>query len=147
MRPKRKELELYLKGNKFDIVALNETLLKKIDFKVQGYETIKNDCSAGARVGVAFLLKHGLVVTKEYRNINFNIITDDQTLVIDNDLSNNQTSFWPPFTVQMEMRTLGCLKPLTTFPTVSCLSDTSILSLKLLDVPTKTTLVQMLKNI
>ena len=33
---KRKELELYLKENNFDIVALNE-----IDFKIQGYDTIK----------------------------------------------------------------------------------------------------------
>ena len=44
VRPKRKELELYLKENNFDIVALNETCLtKKIDFKIQGCDTIKND--------------------------------------------------------------------------------------------------------
>ena len=42
VRPKRKELELYLKENDFDIVALNETFLtKKINFKIQGYDTIK----------------------------------------------------------------------------------------------------------
>ena len=42
VKPKRKELELYLKENNFDIVALNETFLtKKIDFKIQGYDTIK----------------------------------------------------------------------------------------------------------
>ena len=42
VRPKRKELELDLKENNFDIVALNETFLtKKIDFKIQGYDTIK----------------------------------------------------------------------------------------------------------
>ena len=42
IRPKRKELELYLKENNFDIVALNELFLaKKIDFKIQGYDTIK----------------------------------------------------------------------------------------------------------
>ena len=29
VRPKRKELELYLKENNFDIVALNETFLTK----------------------------------------------------------------------------------------------------------------------
>ena len=40
--PKCKELELYLKENNFDIVALNKTFLtKKIDFKSQGYDTIK----------------------------------------------------------------------------------------------------------
>ena len=40
VRSKRKELELYLKENNFDIVALNETFLtQKIDFKIQGYDT------------------------------------------------------------------------------------------------------------
>ena len=91
IRPKRKELELYLKENHFDIVALNETFLtKKINFKIQGYDTIKNDRSTGVRGGVAFLVKHGLVVNKEYRNKDFNIITDNEALVIDIDLSNNQ---------------------------------------------------------
>ena len=91
IRPKRKELELYLKENNFDIVALNETFLaKKIDFKIQGYDTIKNDRSTGARGGVAFLVKHGLVINKEYCNTDFNIITDNEALVIDIDLSNNQ---------------------------------------------------------
>ena len=91
VRPKRKELELYLKENNFDIVGLNETFLtKKIDFKIQGFDTIKNDRSTGARGGFAFLVKHGLVFNKEYRNIDFNIITDNEALVIDIDLSNNQ---------------------------------------------------------
>ena len=91
VRSKRKELEFYLKENNFDIVALNETFLtKKIDFKTQGYDTIKNDRSTGARGGVAFLVKHGLVINKECRNTDFNIITDNEALVIDIDLSNNQ---------------------------------------------------------
>ena len=61
VRPKRKEPELYLKENNFDtVIALNETFLtKKIDFKIQGYDTIKNDHSTGAKGGVAFLVKHG----------------------------------------------------------------------------------------
>ena len=89
--PKRKELELYLKENNFDIVAPNETFLtKKIDFKIQGYDTIKNYRSTGDRGGVAFLVKHGLVIDKEYRNTDFNIITVNEALVIDIDLSNNQ---------------------------------------------------------
>ena len=91
VRPKRKELDLYLKENNFDIVALNETLLtKKIDFKIQGYDTIKYDRSTVARGGVTFLVKHGLVINKEYHNIDFNIITDNEALVIDIDLANNQ---------------------------------------------------------
>ena len=91
IRRKRKELELYIKENNFDIVALNETFLtKKIDFKIQDYDTIKNDRSTGARGGVAFLVKHGLVINKEYRNTDFNIVTDNEALVIYIDLSNNQ---------------------------------------------------------
>ena len=58
--------QLTFKENNFDIVALSKTFLtKKIDFKIQGYGTIKNDCSTGARGGVAFLIKHGLVINKK----------------------------------------------------------------------------------
>ena len=47
--PKCKELELYLKENYFDILALKEMFLtKKIDFKIQGYDTIKHGRSTGA---------------------------------------------------------------------------------------------------
>ena len=43
VRPKRKELELYLKENNFGIVALNERFpTKTIDFKIQDYDTMKN---------------------------------------------------------------------------------------------------------
>ena len=74
---KTKELELYLKENNFDIVALNKTFLtKKIDFKIQSY-------------GVDFLVKHGLFINKEYRNTDFNIITVDEALVIDIDPSDS----------------------------------------------------------
>ena len=91
IRPKRKGLELYLKENEFDIVGLNETFLnKKHNFKIPGYGTIRNDRSTGLRGGVAFLLKHGLVVNKEYRNEDFNIITENEALAINLDLSNNQ---------------------------------------------------------
>ena len=79
------------KENDFDIIALNETLLtKKINFQIHGYDTIKSDHSTGLGGGVAFLVKHGLVVSKEYRNTDFNIITDNEALVIDIDLSDNQ---------------------------------------------------------
>ena len=54
---KRKELEFYIKENEFDIVALNETFLtKKLNFKIPGYDTIRNDRSTGQRGGVAFLV-------------------------------------------------------------------------------------------
>ena len=91
IRSKRKELELYLKENSIDIIALNETFLhKKINFKIQGYDTIRNDRSTGSRGGVAFLVKHGLVVNKEFRNADFNIITDNEALAIKLELSCNQ---------------------------------------------------------
>ena len=91
IRPKRKELELYLKENVFDIIALNEAFLnKKLNFCISGYDTIRNDRSTGRKGGVAFLVKHGLVIKKEYRNSDFNIITDSEALAINLELSNNQ---------------------------------------------------------
>ena len=91
IRPKRKELELYIKENEFDIVALNETFLnKKLTFKIPGYDTIRNDHSSGQKGGVAFLVKHGLVINKEYWNNDFSIITENEALAINLDLSNNQ---------------------------------------------------------
>ena len=62
----------------------------KIDSKIQGYDAIKNDRSTGARAGVAFFVKHGPVIDKKYRNIDFNTITDNEALMIDIGLSNNQ---------------------------------------------------------
>ena len=53
---------------------MKRSLPKKIDFKILDYDTIKNDHSIGARGGVAFLVRHGLVINKEYRNIDFDII-------------------------------------------------------------------------
>ena len=97
-------------------------LTKKIDFKIQGYDTIKNDRSTGVRGGVAFLVKHGLVINKEYCDTDFNIITDSEALVIDIDLSNNQNLILLPFTAQMEILTLTFSKPSTTLTTMSCLS-------------------------
>ena len=91
MKPKRKELELFLKENVIDVTALNETFLgKKHNFAIPDYDTIRNDCSTGQKGGVAFLIKHDLVVNKEYRNDDFNIITDNKTLAIDLELFNYQ---------------------------------------------------------
>ena len=91
IRPKRKELELYLKENSIDIIALNETFLKKkLNFHISGYDAIRNDHSTGQRGGVAFLVKHGLVINKEYRYNDFSIITENEALAINLELSKNQ---------------------------------------------------------
>ena len=91
IRSKPKEPELYLKENVIDVIALNETFLsKKHNFLISGYDTIRNDRSTGQGGGVAFLIKYGLVVNKEYRNNDFNIITDNETLAIELEISNNQ---------------------------------------------------------
>ena len=98
IRPKRKELELYLTENSIDIIALNEMFLNKIQnvyFQSTRYDTIRRDRSTGIRGGVAFLVKHGLVVNKEYRNEDFNIITKNEALVINLELSNNQNLTLP----------------------------------------------------
>ena len=91
IRPKRKELELYQKENVSDIITLNETFLnKKLNFHISGYDTIRNERSTGQGGGVSFLVKHGLVIHKEYRNSDFNIITENEALAINHELSNNQ---------------------------------------------------------
>ena len=118
VRSKRKELELYLKENTIDIIALNETFLtKKINFKIQGYDTIRNDHSTGRRGGVAFLVKHGLVVNKEFRNADFNIITENKALAINLELSCNQN---------LTLATIYCLDGnpnFSLFQTINNLSD------------------------
>ena len=89
IRAKRKELELYLKENLIDVIAPNETFLSK-KHKISRHDTVRNDRSAGFRRGAALLVKHGLAVNKEYRNYNdFNIITGNEALAIDLELSNN----------------------------------------------------------
>ena len=117
IRSKRKELELYIKENEFDIIALNETFLnKKLNFHISGYDTI-NDRSTGQRGGVAFLVKNGLVINKEYRNSDFSIITSKEALAINLDLSNNQN---------VTLATIYCPngKPnLSLFHTINNLSD------------------------
>ena len=121
IRSKHKELELYLKENSIDIIALNETFLnKKITFKIHGYDTIRNDHSTGTKGGVAFLVKHGLVVNKEFRNADFNIITENEALAINLELSNNQN---------LTLATIYCPngKPnFSLFQTISNLSDNVI---------------------
>ena len=118
IRSKRKELELYLNENSIDIIALNETFLnKKVNFKIQGYDTIRNDRSTGQKGGVAFLVKHGLVVNKDFRNADFNIITDNEALAINLELSCNQN---------LTLATIYCPngKPnLSLFQTIYNLSD------------------------
>ena len=118
IRSKRKELELYLKENVIDVFVLNEMFLsKKHNFKIPGYDTTRNDRSTGHKGGVAFLVKHGLVVNKEYGNSDFNIITDNEALAIDGELSNNQN---------LTLATIHCPNGnpnLTLFQSINNLSD------------------------
>ena len=91
IRSKRKELELYLKENVIEAIAVNERFLsKKHNFRITGYDTIRNDHLTGQGGGVAFLVKHGPVANKEYRDNDFHIITNNEALAIDLELSNNQ---------------------------------------------------------
>ena len=117
LRSKRNELELYLKENSIDIITLNETFLhKKITFKIQGYDTIRNDRSTGSRGGVAFLVKHGLVVNKEFRNADFNIITENEALAINLELSSNQN---------LTLATIYCPDENPNFPLLQSINNLS----------------------
>ena len=122
IRSKGKELELYLNENSIDIIALNETFLnKKVNFKLQGYDTIRNDRSTGSGGGVAFLVKHGLVVNKEFRNADFNIITDNEALAINLELSCNQNLTLATIYCPNGNQIFHFFRPSTIFPTMSCL--------------------------
>ena len=104
IRPKLKEVELYLKENIIDVIALNETFLsKKHNFRIPGYDTIRNDRSTGQKGGVSILVKHSLAVNIEYRNSDFNIIADNEALAIILKFSITKASLWQPFTAQMEI--------------------------------------------
>ena len=59
---------------------------KKHNFKIPGYDTIRNDRSTGQGGGV----KNGLVVNKEHRDDDFSIITDNEALAVELEISNNQ---------------------------------------------------------
>ena len=69
---------------------MKRILSKKHNFKIPGYDTVRNDRSTGQREGITFLVKNGLVVNKEYRNDDFNIITDNEALAIELEISDNQ---------------------------------------------------------
>ena len=104
MRPKCKELEFCLKENIIDFIALNETFLsKKHNFRIPGYDTIRNDHSTVHKGAAAILIKHGPVVDKDYRNSDFNIITNNEALAIDLELSNNQNLTLATIYTQMEI--------------------------------------------
>ena len=73
--------------------------------KIPGYDTIRNDRSTGQRGVVAFLVTNGLVVNEEYRNDDFNIITDNEALTIDLELSNDQNLTLATIYLEMEILT------------------------------------------
>ena len=58
------------------LLLLMKRSLTKAQF--QNHNTTRNDRSTGLKGGVAFLVKNGLVVNKEYRNEDFNIITNNE---------------------------------------------------------------------
>ena len=90
---------------------------EKHNFRIPVYDTIRNDRSTGQGGGVAFFVKHGLVVNKEYRNNGFNIITDNEALAIDFGFSNKQN---------LTLATIYCPNGnpnLTLFQTINNVSD------------------------
>ena len=106
IRPKRKELELSLKENVINVNALNETFHSKSTIS-KSQITILSEMTVptGQKGSVAFLVKHGLVVNKEYRNDDFNIIADNEALLSISNFLITKPSLWQPITAQMETRT------------------------------------------
>ena len=148
IRLKRKELELYLKENIIDAIALNEIfLIKNHNFKIPSYDIIRNNHSTGQKGGVAFVVINGLVVNKEYRNEDFNVITENKALAIELELSNNQN-----FTLATIYCPNGNLN-LSLFQDINNLSDNVMFlrdfnsKLESLSCAKKNTYGPMLKNI
>ena len=69
---------------------MKRSLAKSTISKFQVNDTARNDRSTGQGGGVAFLVKNGLVVNKEYRNDDFNTTTKNEALAIELEISNNQ---------------------------------------------------------
>ena len=91
IRPTRKELELYLKKNVIDVIALNKTFLsKKTQFQNSRLWYYQKWPFNWPKRRCCLSCKNGLVVNKEYRNDDFNIITNNEALAIELELYNNQ---------------------------------------------------------
>ena len=106
-----------------DVIALNETFLsKKHNFKIPVYDTTRNDCSTGQGGGVAFLVKNGLVVNKEYRNEDFNIITNNKALAIKLETSNDQNFTSATIYCPNGNPNLSLFQSINNLSIVSCLS-------------------------
>ena len=87
LRPKQKELQNYLLENQIDILALNETFLKpKFKFHLPCYDIYKNDRLVGTKVGVAILVKKGIIVNQEWKSDHFKVITDHEALAVEIEL-------------------------------------------------------------
>ena len=89
-RPKRKELELYQKENLIDVIAVNETFLSKKQNSKSQVMILSETPFNRLRRRCCLPCKNGLVVNKEYRNDDFNILTDNEALAIELEISNNQ---------------------------------------------------------
>ena len=89
LRPKWKELQNNLPENQIDIPALNETFLKP-KFQLPGYDIYKNDRLVGTKGGIAILVKKGIIVDQKWKNEHFNVITNNEALVIEIELQNGE---------------------------------------------------------
>ena len=136
IRPKRKGLELYLKENLIDIMNRS---LTKINFQITGYDPVRNDRSTGQKGGVAFLVKHGLVINKERRNSDFSIIKENEALAINHELSNNQNLTLPTIYCPNGNPNFSLFKSITSL-IMSCLLEISTRNWNLSAAPRKTLL-------
>ena len=102
-------------------------LSKNHNFKIPDYDTIRNDRSTGQEGGVAFFVKYGPVVNKEYTNDDFNIITDNEALAIELEISNNQNFILATIYCPNGNSNLSLFQTINTviYPIMSCVSEIS----------------------
>ena len=79
-----------------------------MNFSFPGYDIERNDRTWSTKGGVAFLYKSELVLNKVYDNDDFNIITNNGTLVIELELSNKTTLTLATIYRHMENQTAIC---------------------------------------
>ena len=71
------------------LLLMKRSLAKSTISKFQVMILSEKTVQTGQGRGVAFLVKHGLVANKDYRNNDFSIITNNEALAINFELSNN----------------------------------------------------------
>ena len=65
---------------------MKHSLSQNFKFHLPGYDIYKNDRLVGTKDEVAILVKKGIIVNQEWKNVHFNVIADNEALAVDIEL-------------------------------------------------------------